>query len=165
MKRNSAMLEPHERILARLWILVFVSLVAVAGLGALEPDELRPGMDAWAVVSVYTSHRACSNSVFLEQPGFMSWDAQLFNRSAKIEVRFDQELASIITIRIFLEPDDDGADVLSQLVSDHARVSGPPAISADRNRRWVSGSLVVELAVEAIDGIREVRLVLSTSES
>jgi len=159
------MLESRKRTLARLWILVFISLVAVANLGALEPDELRPGMDPGAVASVYTSHRSCSNSVFLEQPGFMSWGAQLFNRSAKIEVRFDQELASIITIRIFLEPGDDGADVLSQLTEDHARLSGPPAINADGGRRWVSGSLVVELAVETIGGIREVRLVLSTRGS
>lgn len=163
MKRSSTMLKLRAPALAWLSAAVLAGLVAVAGIGALEPDELRPGMDPGAIASVYTSHRSCSNSVFLEGPGFMSWDASLYNRSAKIEVRFDQGLARVILIRIFLEPGDDGADVVLELSDEYTKMSGPPEIGAGGRMRWVSGTLIVELAVEEIQGRRELRLVMSAT--
>ncbi|OHD17856.1 MAG: hypothetical protein A2Y38_13150 [Spirochaetes bacterium GWB1_59_5] len=176
MKRNSAMLEPRERIwqlrghvgasvALRVMAVVLVCLMAVAGAGALEPDELRPGMDPDAVASVYTSLRSCSNSAFLEEPDFIAWDASLFNRSARIEARFDKGLASVIVIRIFLESGDDGADILRELTDEHTRRSGPPQTGADGRMRWFSATLIVELAVERIQGRSELRLVMSAAAS
>lgn len=163
MKRNNTVFGLHARALAWLWVAMLVSLVGVVGAGALEPDELRPGMNPDAVASVYTSHRSCSNSVFKEEPGFMTWDAVLYNRSARVEVRFGQGLASVIVIRIFLEPGDDGADALRELADEHTRRSGPPESGAGGRKRWVSGTLIVELAVEEVQGRRELRLVMSSN--
>lgn len=157
------MFELRTSASARLPVAVFLGLIAVAGIGALEPDELRPGMDPGAVASVYTSHRSCSNSVFFEEPGFMSWDATLYSRSARIEVKFDEGLSSVVLIRILLEPGDDGADVMRELLDERTRRSGPPETGTGGLSRWVAGSLTVALSVEMIGGSREVRLVLSTT--
>lgn len=165
MERSSIFVTLRAPVSARLLAAVLVGLITVAGLGALEPDELRPGMDPSAVAAIYTSHRSCSNSVFLEQPGFMSWDATLYNRSARIEVKFDGGLARVVAIRILLESGDDGADIVRDLTDEYTRLSGLPEISAGDGKRWVFGTMVVELSIEVINGTREVQLVLTAGVS
>jgi len=162
MKPDNTMIVSRARTPA--WLLAaLVAMVAVAGIGALEPDELRPGMDPGAVASVYTSHRSCSNSVFVEEPGFMGWDASLYNRPAKIEVQFSGGLARVVTIRILLDTGDSGAELMRELSDEYTRMAGAPAPGDGGGRLWVTGSLTVELAVEENQGLRELRLVMSTT--
>jgi len=127
---------------------------------ALEPDDLRLGMKPDEVASVYTSLRSCSNSEFIDAPDFMAWGAELYNRNARIEVRFDQSLSSMILIRIYLGPEDDGADVLQALAEDNSRAIGPPEVDAAGMMVWRTGSVSKKLSIVNTRKGRDVQLAI-----
>ncbi len=143
-------------ILGMLLFLLFSS-----GILALEPDDLRLGMKPDEVASVYTSLRSCSNSEFVDTPDFMAWGAELYNRNARVEVRFDQGISGKILIRIYLGQGDDGADVLRVLAEDNSRVAGPPIVDKNGIMVWRTGSGFKKLLIVDTHKGREIQLAIS----
>jgi len=144
------------RILGMLFFLLLATVIF-----ALEPDDLWLGMKPDEVSSVYTSLRSCSNSEFIDTPDFMAWGAGLYNRDARIEVRFEQNISSMILIRIFLGQGDDGADVLRVLAEDNSRANGPPKVDVAGTMVWRTGSVSKKLSIVETRKGREVQLVMS----
>ena len=150
--------------LANVWT-AFPFLLLAAGVSALEQDDLRPGMKPDEVASVYTSLRSCSNALFIEGPDFMAWDAALFDRDARVEVRFGQSRASMIVIRIYLGQGDDGREVLSGLAEDNSRAAGPPEVDAAGVLVWRAPSISIKLSAGDTQDGREIRLEMTSLSS
>jgi hypothetical protein len=88
----------------------------------------------------------------------MGWDAALFDRDAKVEVRFEADRADLVVIRIFLGPGDEGSDALGALAEDLTRASGPPGLEADGGLVWRTASATKGLSLEDAEEGREIRL-------
>lgn len=93
---------------------------------ALEPNDLRPGMDMMAVASVYTSHRSCGNYEFREQPQSIGWDATLYGRRSRVEIHFEDGLATSVLILLELQSGEDGHALFAALTEERNRDLGKP---------------------------------------
>lgn len=93
---------------------------------ALEPNDLRPGMSRAAVAAVYTGHRSCGSYEFREEPQLLSWEAHLYSRPARVEILFEGDAASLVTIVLFLAPGDDGSGLFLALTEERIRDLGAP---------------------------------------
>jgi hypothetical protein len=83
-------------------------------------------MSKTAAVSVYTGHRSCGNYEFREEPQAISWDASLYGRPARVDIRFDGNTATSILIVLYLESGDDGSSLFESLVRERIRDLGSP---------------------------------------